>query len=98
MATVRKREQKITTFLWFDSEAEAAAKFYCSLFPKSRIEHVSRYPSADAPGSKAGAVMTVTFSLAGQRFTALNGGPQFEFTPAVSLQVDCKDQKEVDRL
>lgn len=98
MAKAKVRAQKITTFLWFDDEAEKAAKFYISLFPNSRIEHVARYVSNDAPGSKKGAVMTVTFTLAGQRFTALNGGPMFEFTPAISLQVDCKDQKEVDRL
>jgi len=96
MAAVRNQDQKIVTFLWFDDQAEQAAKFYVSLFPKSRIDTVTRYPEG-SPG-KRGAVMTVAFTLAGQRFVALNGGPQFPFTPAVSLQVDCRDQKEVDRL
>ena len=86
--------QKITPMLWFDTQAEDAAKFYVSIFPKSRILKTARYGDA-GPGQK-GSVMTVEFELAGQRMTALNGGPQFKFTEALSLVVDCKDQKEVD--
>src|SRR6266436_1527968 len=90
--------QKITTFLWFDAPAEEAAKFYASIFKDSRIVGMTRY---DAEGSKAagraaGSVMTVEFELDGQRFTALNGGPLFKFTEAISLVVHCEDQKEVD--
>jgi len=87
--------QKITPFLWFDTQAEEAAKFYVSLFPKSKILKTARYGDA-GPGPK-GSVMTVEFELAGQRMIALNGGPHFKFTEAISLSVDCKDQKEVDR-
>lgn len=90
------QQQKITTFLWFDHQAEEAARFYTSLFDDSRIVDVQRYGPA-GPG-EPGTVMTVTFELAGQRFTALNGGPQFTFTEAVSLQIDCADQAEVDEL
>jgi len=86
--------QKITPFLWFDTQAEAAAKFYASVFPNSKILKTARYGEA-GPGPK-GSVMTVEFELAGQRMIALNGGPQFKFTEAISLSVDCKDQKEVD--
>jgi len=86
--------QKITPFLWFDNQAEAAAKFYASVFPNSKILKMARYGEA-GPGPK-GSVMTVEFELAGQRMIALNGGPQFKFTEAISLSVDCKDQKEVD--
>ena len=86
--------QKITPFLWFDTQAEAAAKFYASVFPNSKILKMARYGEA-GPGPK-GSVMTVEFELAGQRMIALNGGPQFKFTEAISLSVDCKDQKEVD--
>ncbi|WP_371493815.1 VOC family protein [Kitasatospora sp. NBC_00374] len=89
-------EQKITTFLWFDDQAEEAARFYTSLFPDSRIVEVKRYGEA-GPG-EAGSVMTVAFELAGQRYVALNGGPLFPFTEAISLQVNCGDQAEVDRL
>ncbi|MCU7820392.1 VOC family protein [Kitasatospora sp. DSM 101779] len=89
-------EQKITTFLWFDHQAEEAARFYTSLFPDSRIVGVQRYGEA-GPGA-AGSVMTVSFDLAGQRYVALNGGPIFPFTEAISLQVNCEDQAEVDRL
>ena len=87
--------QKITTFLWFDTQAEEAAKFYVSIFPKSKILKTARYGDA-GPGPK-GSVMTVEFQLAGQRMIALNGGPMFKFTEAISLSVDCEDQKEVDR-
>ncbi len=89
-------KQKITTFLWFDKEAEEAARFYASVFDDSRILAVSRYGDA-GPGPK-GAAMTVEFQLAGQRFLALNGGPQFRFTEAISLLVDCETQEEVDEL
>jgi predicted 3-demethylubiquinone-9 3-methyltransferase (glyoxalase superfamily) len=89
--------QKITPFLWFDGQAEQAARFYVSLFPDSRIEHVTRSP-ADAPSGRAGTILTVEFTLCGNRFVALNGGPQFPFTEAVSFQIACDDQTEVDRL
>jgi predicted 3-demethylubiquinone-9 3-methyltransferase (glyoxalase superfamily) len=86
--------QKITPFLWFDTHAEEAARFYASIFPDSRILNTARYGDA-GPGPK-GSVMTVEFQLDGQRMIALNGGPVFRFTEAISLVVDCKDQKEVD--
>lgn len=86
--------QKITPFLWFDSQAEEAAHFYISMFPNSRIVRVARYGEA-GPRPK-GSVMTVEFEIAGQRFIALNGGPQFKFTEAISFSVDCKTQEEVD--
>ena len=86
--------QKITPFLWFDTQAEEAATFYASIFPKSKILNVARYGEA-GPGPK-GSVMTVEFELDGQRMIALNGGPHFKFTEAISLSVSCKDQKEVD--
>jgi predicted 3-demethylubiquinone-9 3-methyltransferase (glyoxalase superfamily) len=87
--------QAITPFLWFDSQAEEAAQYYVSVFDDSSITGMSRYPE-NTPGP-AGSVMTVQFVLKGQEFTALNGGPEFDFTPAVSLFVHCKDQDEVDR-
>ena len=87
--------QKVSPFLWFDSQAEEAAKFYVSIFRNSKIGRIARYGDG-GPGPK-GSVMTVAFELDGQEFTALNGGPEFEFTPAVSLYVHCKDQEEVDR-
>jgi predicted 3-demethylubiquinone-9 3-methyltransferase (glyoxalase superfamily) len=87
--------QKITPFLWFDDQAEEAANFYVSLFDDSEITDVSRYPEG-SPGP-AGQVMTVSFTLADQEFTALNGGPQFTFDEAISFVVHCKDQDEVDR-
>ena len=86
--------QTIVTNLWFDTEAEEAAGFYTSLFEDSRIVAVTRY-SEVGPG-EPGTVMTVEFELAGQRFVGINGGPQFPFTEAVSLQIDCEDQAEVD--
>jgi predicted 3-demethylubiquinone-9 3-methyltransferase (glyoxalase superfamily) len=86
--------QKITPFLWFDSQAEEAAKFYVSVFKGSKIKMVSRYGEA-GPGPK-GKVMSVTFNLAGEDFMALNGGPVFSFSPAISFFVDCRTQKEVD--
>jgi predicted 3-demethylubiquinone-9 3-methyltransferase (glyoxalase superfamily) len=87
--------QTITPFLWFDNQAEEAAKFYCSIFRNSKIVKSSRYNADSGPWPKGG-VMTVQFELDGQRFIALNGGPQFKFTEAISLTVSCKDQKEVD--
>ena len=87
--------QKITPFLWFDSQAEDAARFYVSLFPDSRIDRVTRSP-AETPSGPAGT--TVAFTLAGTRFIGLNGGPQFPFIEAVSFQIACADQAEVDRL
>ena len=88
--------QKITTFLWFDTQAEEAAKFYCSVFKNSKIESTSHY--GEGMPAKAGTVMSVTFALEGQTFVALNGGPHFKFTPAISLFVSCEDQKEIDTL
>lgn len=85
---------KITPFLWFDTQAEAAAKFYVSIFKNSKIVSTSRYGDA-GPGPK-GSVMTVAFTLDGQDFIALNGGPGFAFTEAISFVVDCKTQEEVD--
>ncbi|MGK4904404.1 VOC family protein [Streptomyces albus] len=91
-----QQAQKIKTFLWYDDQAEEAANFYVSLFEGSRIVEVTRYSEA-GPG-EPGSVMTVVFELAGQQYVALNGGPQFTFTEAVSLQVDCDSQEEVDSL
>ena len=88
---------KISPCLWFNGEAEEAAKFYVSLLPDSRIEKVQRN-LIDGPAGKAGSVLVVDFTLAGQGFTALNGGSQFEFTHAISFKIDCADQAEVDRL
>ena len=87
--------QRITPNLWFDTEAEDAAAFYTSIFENSRIVSVSRYPEG-SPGT-AGTVMTVEFDLDGQRFVGINGGPQFPFTEAVSFQINCSGQEEVDR-
>ncbi len=89
-------KQKIKTFLWFDKEAEAAARLYTSIFRNSRITTVARYGDA-GPGPK-GSVMTVAFELEGQEFLALNGGPQFRFTEAISLLVTCESQQEIDEL
>lgn len=88
--------QKITTFLWFDDQAEQAATFYTSLFDDSRIVTVQKYGEA-GPGTP-GSVMLVEFELAGQRYLALNGGPVYTFNEAISLSVDCASQEEVDRL
>jgi predicted 3-demethylubiquinone-9 3-methyltransferase (glyoxalase superfamily) len=88
---------KVSPCLWFDGEAEEAAKFYVSLLPDSRIETVQRNP-VDSPAGKAGTVLVVEFTLAGQRFMALNGGMRYDYTPAVSFKIDCTDQAEVDRL
>ena len=89
--------QKVTPCLWFDGQAEQAARFYVSLLPDSRIERINRSP-ADTPSGPAGMVITVEFTLAGTRFVALNGGPMYRFTEAVSFQIACADQEEVDRL
>jgi predicted 3-demethylubiquinone-9 3-methyltransferase (glyoxalase superfamily) len=88
---------KISPCLWFTNEAEEAAKFYVSLLPDSRIDTVQRN-TVDSPGGKAGTVLVVDFTLAGQRFMALNGGMKMEYTHAVSFKIDCADQAEVDRL
>jgi predicted 3-demethylubiquinone-9 3-methyltransferase (glyoxalase superfamily) len=85
---------KITPWLWFDTEAEAAARFYTSVFPNSRILEVAHYGAAGP--RPAGMVMTVRFELDGQELAALNGGPEFTFNEAISLQVDCQTQEEVD--
>jgi len=90
------KKQKITTFLWFDNNAEEAVNFYVSIFKNSKILNMSRYGDA-GPGPK-GSVMTCTFQLEGQEFIALNGGPHFKFTEAISLFVDCETQEEVDTL
>ena len=100
--------QTIVPNLWFDDQGEDAAKFYVDVFsnrigaesrPKSQIVNVSRYPSGEAPGNKkAGDVLTVDFQIEGQRFTALNGGPDFTFDEAVSFLVQCETQEEIDQL
>ena len=87
---------KINPFLWFDRQAEEAANHYVSIFRNSKIVHVARYGDA-GPGPK-GSVLVITFQLAGQEFMALNGGPQFKFTEAISLLVNCETQQEVDEL
>lgn len=87
----------ITPCLWFDGKAEEAARFYVSLLPDSRIDTVTPY-SAETPGGSPGDAMTVEFTLAGQSYLALNGGPYFQFTPAISFLINCADQDEVDRL
>ncbi len=88
--------QKIIPFLWFDNQAEEAANFYTSIFKNSKVLNIARY--GEAGPRPAGTVMTVTFQLDGQEFTALNGGPEFKFTEAISLFVNCETQEEVDRL
>lgn len=86
--------QKITTFLWFDKEAEEAAKLYTSIFPNSRITDVQHYENANPDGSS---VTVVTFELDGQQFIAMNAGPMFKFSEAISLHVNCESQEEVDK-
>jgi predicted 3-demethylubiquinone-9 3-methyltransferase (glyoxalase superfamily) len=88
---------KISPCLWFDGEAEEAANFYVSLLPDSRVEKVQKNP-VDGPAGKAGTVLVVEFTLAGQRYMALNGGMRVEYTRAISFKIDCADQAEVDRL
>jgi len=87
---------KISTCLWFDGNAEEAARFYTSLFPDSRIDSIDASP-ADTPSGPEGSILTVNFTLAGRSFIGLNGGPEFKFTEAISLSIDCADQAEVDR-
>jgi predicted 3-demethylubiquinone-9 3-methyltransferase (glyoxalase superfamily) len=91
--------QKIVPCLWFDGKAEEAAKYYVSIFERSRITHVSHYgkEGKEVHGRDAGSVLTVAFELDGQPFTALNGGPQFKFNEAISLQVMCETQEQIDR-
>jgi predicted 3-demethylubiquinone-9 3-methyltransferase (glyoxalase superfamily) len=90
--------QKITPFLWFDDQAEEAAKFYASIFKNSKVGRILRYDAeaAKASGRPVGSVLTIEFELEGQRFTALNGGPQFKFNESVSFVVYCETQNEVD--
>jgi len=88
--------QKITPFLWYDGNAEEAANYYISIFKNSKMGKISRYGDA-GPGPK-GSAMSVTFQIEGQEFFALNGGPQFKFTPAISFFVNCETQQEVDEL
>jgi predicted 3-demethylubiquinone-9 3-methyltransferase (glyoxalase superfamily) len=90
--------QKITPCLWFDSEAEEAARFYVAVFRNARIGRISRYGKEgfEIHGRPEGSVMTVEFELAGQSFTALNGGPHFKFNEAISLQIPCETQEEID--
>lgn len=90
-------EQKIVPCLWFETGGEAAARFYVSLLPDSRIDQIFHAPS-DYPSGKAGDVLTVEFTLAGQRYTILNGGPYFKLNEAFSIQIMCDDQAEIDRL
>lgn len=91
------RMQKIVPCLWYNGQAEEAARFYVTLLPNSRVDRVLLSP-ADYPSGAAGAVLTVEFTLAGQQYVALNGGPDFPFTEAVSFQIMCETQDEVDRL
>ena len=96
---MRKIKQRITPFLWFDHQAEEAARFYTSIFKNSRVGKIARYDKEEekASGRAAGSVMTVEFQLEGQDFVALNGGPHFKFNEAISFVVNCKTQAEVDR-
>lgn len=89
---------KITPFLWFETQAEEAALFYTSIFKDSKMGNISRYPeeAVEVSGKAAGSVMTASFELEGLEFTALNGGPLFKFSEAISFQVSCKDQAEID--
>ena len=90
--------QKITPFLWFDQQAEEAAKFYTSVFKNSKVGKILRYDeaSAKAAGGPVGSVLTIEFEIEGQKFTALNGGPDFKFNESISFVVNCDTQKEVD--
>lgn len=92
--------QKVITNLWFDTQAEEAAGFYTSLIPNSAITKVTRYghAGAEVSGMPEGTVLTVAFTLDGQSFIAINGGPVFQFTPAISLMISCQSQAEIDRL
>jgi predicted 3-demethylubiquinone-9 3-methyltransferase (glyoxalase superfamily) len=90
--------QRLVPCLWFDTKAEEAAKYYCGIFKNSRITRVEKYTEAgkEVHNKPAGSVMVAEFELDGQKFTALNGGPEFKFSEAISLQVLCEDQKEID--
>ena len=92
------RFQRITPFLWFDSQAEEAVRFYATIFPNSQVGSVMRYDktAAQATGRQEGSAMTVAFELDGQRFVALNGGPHFKFNEAISFVVNCTSQEEID--
>lgn len=92
--------QKIVPMLWFDTQAEEAARFYTSIFDDSKIKNVTHYgeAGAEASGRPKGSVMTVEFEIEGQEFVGLNGGPQFKFSEAISFVVNCKNQKEIDTL
>jgi len=96
MASIK---QKLTPCLWFDTQAEEAANFYTSIFANSRIKQINRYGNAgqEVHGKEPGSVLAVAFELEGQTFTALNGGPQFKFSEAISFQVMCDSQGEIDR-
>jgi predicted 3-demethylubiquinone-9 3-methyltransferase (glyoxalase superfamily) len=96
--TMKVSAQKITPCLWFDSQAEQAAQFYISIFDNSKICAISRYSKAgfEAHGKQSGSVMTVAFEIDGQAFLALNGGPNFKFNEAVSFQINCETQEEID--
>ena len=98
MSSIQKTSQKISPCLWFDDQAEDAAKFYTGIFRNSKIVKIARYGKVgqEIHGRKAGSVMTVDFELDGQTFTGLNGGPQFKFNEAISLQVFCETQQELD--
>lgn len=87
---------KLAPCLWFDTQAEDAARFYCAIFPNSKVGKISRYPEG-LPGDRAGQALTVEFELDGKPFTGLNGGPEFKFSEAVSFQIDVQDQAELDR-
>lgn len=88
----------LTTCLWFDNQAEDAARFYCSVFKNARVGGISRYGEAGAraSGRPQGSVMTVEFEIAGQKFLGLNGGPEFRFSEAISMMVNCENQREID--
>jgi len=90
--------QKVTPFLWFDNQAEEAANFYTSVFKNSKIGRILRYDEASAKGAgrPVGSVLTIEFEIAGQKFTALNGGPEFKFNESISFVVNCETQNEVD--
>ena len=93
----KPQAQPIVPCLWFDKNAEEAARYYVSVIPNSRIDHIGTAPT-DYPSGKAGDVLMVEFTLNGQAFTALNGGPYFQFNEAISLQLETEDQAETDRL
>lgn len=95
--TYAHQTARVIPCLWFNDQGEDAANFYVSLLPDSRIDHITRAPD-DYPGGKAGQALEIQFTLAGQPYSALNGGPYFTFTEAISIQVICDDQDELDRL